>query len=118
VGLGGGASILRRMLPPSKMRRMMLTGERVAAAELYRLGAVEACVPDAELLPKAIELASVIAAKSPTAVRTIRESFVTVEGLDLREGFRVEQNYTTELSKSADAAEARRAFLEKRKAVF
>ena len=103
---------------PSKMRRMMLTGERIPAAELYRLGAVEACVPPAELLPAALAVATVMASKSPAAVRRIRDSFSTVEALALREGFRIEQNYTTELSKTDDAAEARRAFLEKRKPVF
>ena len=118
VGMGGGASFLQRILPPSKVRRMMLTGERVPAVELYRLGAVESCLPSAQLLPTALEVASVIAAKSPAAVRTIRESFLTVEGLGLREGFRVEQNYITPLSKTPEAQEARRAFLEKRKPVF
>lgn len=118
VGLGGGASILQRILPPSKVRRMMLTGERVPAAEMYRLGAVEAVVPDAQLLPEAIALAGVIAQKSPAAVRTMRESFLTVEGLGLREGFRLEQSYTTALSKTPDAEEARRAFIEKRKPLF
>ena len=65
VGQGGGASFLQRILPPSKVRRMMLTGERVPASELYRLGAVEACLPEAELLPAALAMASAIAAKSP-----------------------------------------------------
>ena len=118
VGQGGGASILQRILPPSKVRRMMLTGERVPAAELYRLGAVEACLPPADLLPAAIALAGTIAAKSPAAIRRIRGSFSAVEALDMREGFRSEQSYTTELSVSADGAEARRAFFEKRKPVF
>lgn len=118
VGQGGGASVLQRILPPSKVRRMMLTGERVSAAELYRLGAVEECLPAEDLLPAAIRLASTIAAKSPTAVRRIRGSFPAVEALDIREGFRVEQIYTTELSLSADGAEARRAFFEKRAPVF
>jgi enoyl-CoA hydratase len=118
VGQGGGASFLQRILPLSKVRRMMLTGERVAAAELHRLGAVEACLPDAQLLPTAVELACEIASKSPLAVRTLRESFLAVEGLNLREGFRLEQRYTTALSISPEAEEARRAFFEKRKAVF
>lgn len=115
VGQGGGASFLQRILPLQTMRRMMLTGERVTAAELYRLGAVERCVPDAELLTVAIDLATVIAAKSPSAVKKIRESFLTVESLAISEGFRLEQGYISELSKSADAHEARQAFLEKRK---
>jgi enoyl-CoA hydratase len=114
VGQGGGASVLQRILPPSKVRRMMLTGERVPAAELYRLGAVEACLPAAELLPAAIVVASAIAAKSPAAVRRIRGSFAAVEALDMREGFRTEQVYTTELSMSPEGADARRAFFEKR----
>jgi len=118
VGQGGGASVLQRILPPSKVRRMMLTGERVPAMELYRLGAVEECLPADALVPAAVKLASTIAAKSPTAIRRIRGSFPAVEALDVREGFRVEQIYTTELSLSADGAEARRAFLEKRAPVF
>ena len=49
--------------------------------------------------------------------RDKRRNF-TVEQLPLSEGFRVEQNYTQQLSLSADASEARLAFFEKRKASF
>jgi enoyl-CoA hydratase len=118
VGQGGGASILQRILPTSKVRRMMLTGERVPALELHRLGAVEECLPAEKLLPAALDIASTIAAKSPTAVKRIRNSFTAVQALDAREGFHLEQTYTTELSLSADGAEARRAFFEKRAPVF
>lgn len=118
VGLGGGGSFLQRILPPGKMRRMMLTGERVSAAEFYRLGAVEECVPAEELLPRAIEIAEVIAAKSPRAVAAIRRNFDLVAHLGLYEGFRAEQKYITELSRTPDAAEARLAFIEKRKPNF
>jgi enoyl-CoA hydratase len=118
VGQGGGASILQRIMPLPRMRRMMLTGERISAQEFHRLGIVEDCLPRERLLPAATALAEVIAKKSPTAVRAIRSSFGTVEQLPLYEGFRVEQRYTTELSKSEDAREARLAFLEKREANF
>lgn len=114
VGLGGGASFLQRVLPLSKMRRMMLTGERVPAEELYRLGTVEACVPTGQLLDTALEVAERIATKSPTAVQTIKDAFLTVESLSIQEGFRIEQTYTTELSRTSDAMEARLAFIEKR----
>lgn len=118
VGQGGGASFLQRILPLSKMRRMMLTGERVAAAELYRLGALEASLPEAQVLPAALAVAAAIAGKSPSAIRALREAFLTVEAVGLREGFRLEQNYTTVLSRSPDAEKARIAFLEKRKPEF
>lgn len=118
VGQGGGAAFLQRIMPQSKMRRMMLTGERIGAREFHRLGIIEECVPAVDLLTAAVSIASTIAEKSPTAVRTIRRSFNTVNHLPLYEGFRLEQGYTTELSTSADAAEARRAFFEKRKPRF
>ena len=114
VGQGGGASFMQRILPPSKVRRMMLTGERVPAAEFYRLGAVEACLPGAELMPAALGLASAIAAKPPGALRRIRGAFSTVEALSVRDGFHVEQAYTTELSRSTEGDAARRAFFERR----
>ena len=68
--------------------RMLLTGERVPAKELYRLGVVEECVPAGELMGKSRELAAEIAGKSPLAVRMIKESFNAVENLTLRDGYR------------------------------
>jgi enoyl-CoA hydratase len=114
VGQGGGASFLQRILPRLVMRKMMLTGERVPAAELHRLGVVDRVLPAVDLLDAAVDLASVIAAKSPLAVRTIRESFATVEELPLSEAFRIEQAYTTMLSSSPEAAAARKAFFDAR----
>jgi len=118
VGQGGGASYLQRIMPVMLMRRMMLTGERVPAAELHRLGVVDRVLPRADVRPAALDLAATIAAKSPTAVLTIRDSFATVEALDIFNAFRLEQRYTTELGASADGHEARRAFIEKRPPQF
>lgn len=118
VGQGGGASFLQNLVPQGKMRRMMLTGEKVPAAELHRLGAIEECLPADKLMPRAIALAALIAEKSPAAAKAIRSHFDTVAHLGLYEGFKVEQRYVTDLSKSPDAAEARLAFLEKRKPRF
>jgi len=42
----------------------------------------------------------------------------TIEFMNLRDGYRFEQNMTGELSKSEDSKEAMRAFVEKRPAVF
>jgi enoyl-CoA hydratase/carnithine racemase len=118
VGLAGGVKFLQRHLTPSKARRLLLTGQRISAAELYRLGVVEECVSPDKLLPAAMEIARDIASKSPLAVRMLKESFNTVENLSLRDGYRVEQDMTVELSRSEDAREAKAAFLEKRKPVF
>ena len=118
VGLAGGFGFLHRFLPQSKVRRLLLTGERIPASELYRLGVLEACLPAEELMPAAMQLATQIAAKSPVAVRMLKESFNPVENLSLRDAYRLEQNATVQLSKSVDAQEAQRAFIEKRQARF
>lgn len=114
VGLMGGARHAMRMLPHSLVSRMVLTGYRVTAQELYRRGIVEACLPREQLMPYCMELASNIAAKSPLAVSMAKDALVTVGNLSLRDGYRFEQSNTVRLSRTEDALEARRAVMEKR----
>ena len=118
VGIAGGVKFLQRHLSPSKVRYLMLTGERIPALELYRLGVLERCPPDAAMMGVAMGIARNIASKSPVAVRMLKDSFNMVDNLSLRDGYRLEQNTTVELSRSEDAQEAKRAFIEKRKAEF
>ena len=118
VGLAGGSSFLQRVMARGRLRRMLLTGERVSAAEMLRLGVIDECVPADELMPVALGLARTITAKSPVAVRMIKQSFGTVENMTLRDGFRYEQEMTVALSRSEDAREAQAAFLEKRPPAF
>ena len=115
VGLGGGASFLRRILPPPVVRRLVLTAERVTAQEMHRLGALEVSLTHEELLAKALEIAKVIATKIPRATLEIKESFSYVWKSDLKECFMLEQKYSRILIRSKDAANARNAFLERKK---
>jgi enoyl-CoA hydratase len=118
VGLAGGVKFLQRHFSPSKSRRLLMTGERLPASELYRLGVIEECTAPDALMPAAHKLAQEIASKSPLAIKAIKDSFIGVENLSLRDGYRVEQNMTVALSNTEDAKEAKRAFVEKRKPVF
>ena len=118
VGLMGGCRHAMRLFGHSTVRRMMFTGERLRGPELYRRGVVEACVKLADLLPAAHAIAARIAELSPTAVQLAKHSVNTIETMSLRDGYRFEQEMTMQLSHSADAMEAKRAFLEKRKPVF
>ena len=70
---------------------MYFTGRRVPAAELYRLGVIEACPPREELMDAALDIAREIAAKSPLAVRHIKRAFNTIEELPVRDAYRFEQ---------------------------
>ena len=118
VGLAVGARFLMEHVGRSRTRAMYLTGRRVPAAELYRLGVIEACPPRDELMAAALEIAREIAAKSPLAIRHIKRALNTIEELPVRDAYRFEQSVTVELSHTEDAREAQRAFVEKRKPVF
>jgi len=91
---------------------------RVDGAELLRLGVAEACTTPEELMPTALAIAENIAAKSPVAVRMLKESFNMVENLSFRDGYQLEQQTSIRMSRTEDAQEAKLAFLEKRPPVF
>ena len=118
VGLAGGAAMLQTLFGHSRARRMFYTGWRVPAEELYRTGVVECCVPLEQLMPEAMKIAAEIASKSPIGMRYAKQSMNTTMHMPARDGYRFEQGITVMLSKTEDAQEARRAFIEKRKPVF
>ena len=118
VGLLGGGRHAMRLFGHSTVRRMMFTGYRIPGPELYRLGVVEACVAAKDLMDSAMEMARDIAAKSPIAMGLAKEALNAIEEMSLRDGYRYEQNKTTELSKYDDSREAMLAFAEKRAPVF
>ena len=114
VGLLGASAHLSLLVGRHKAREMFFTGEQVPAQEMYRLGAVRAVVPAAELAQHARALAEDLAGKSPIALRLAKESMNRVEDLPLRDAYRTEQDYTARLQGFEDAQEARRAYLERR----
>lgn len=118
VGLMGGSRHAMQLFGRSQVRHMMLTGERVSGAELYRLGVVQKCVPAAELMPEALAMARKIAGYSPLATRLAKQSLNAIETMSLRDGYRFEQDMTLQLAKSEDSREAMLAFKEKRAPVF
>jgi enoyl-CoA hydratase len=114
VGVLGGGRHLQRMVGPYFTREMFFTGAFVGAHEFFRRGAVSSVVPPDELLPAARKLAGVLAAKSPLGLRLAKESLNRVEDLGLKDGYRLEQDYTGRMTRYHDSAEARLAYLEKR----
>ncbi|MGJ7510285.1 enoyl-CoA hydratase/isomerase family protein [Variovorax sp. GT1P44] len=118
VGLLGGCRHAMRLFSHSRLRRMMLTGMRVPGAELYRLGIIEECTTQEDLMPKALEIAATIASKSPVSTRMGKHTLNVIEDMSLRDGYRYEQDMTALIGKTDDAKEAQRAFAEKRAPVF
>src|SRR5690554_4872128 len=114
AGVLGGARHLQRLVGPFKTRKMFFTGEPEPAQEFYRLGAIEAVVAPDHLMATAQELAASIARNSPIGLRLGKESLTRVEDLSVKEGYRIEQDYTGRITRYQDSAEARASYMEKR----
>ncbi|MGB3409162.1 MAG: enoyl-CoA hydratase/isomerase family protein [Jannaschia sp.] len=114
VGLAGGAAFILDHFTKSRASAMYYTARRYPAADLYRLGVIEAVLPPETLMQEAMTYAREIAAKSPLAIRTAKRAFGTVSEMPTRDAYRYEQSLTVALSRTEDAAEAQAAFVEKR----
>ena len=75
-------------------------------------------VPLAELMPKAIEMANVIASKSPVSIAYAKEATNRALAGDLATNYMVEADLFSILFSTEDAKEGLRAFTEKRKPDF
>ncbi len=114
VGLSGGMKFLTQHFGRSYARFMYLTAARVPAAELYRLGIIQAALPREQVLEAATTVARDIASRSPLAIQTAKRGFNVVQEMPDRDAYRYEQGLTIDLSRSKYAQEAQRAFVEKR----
>ena len=118
VGVMGGTKHLARIVPEKVMRWMALTGNRVDAACLERLGAIHKVVAKADLMNAAFEVADQICAKSPASVRLMKEVINLTEPMNLDNGYHVETYATAIISTHPDSKEAAAAFKAKRKPTF
>ncbi|HTE15473.1 MAG TPA: enoyl-CoA hydratase-related protein, partial [Burkholderiales bacterium] len=50
IGLAGGTAMLSNLVGKSRGRRIVFTGDRIPAQEMYRLGVIEMCVPREALM--------------------------------------------------------------------
>ena len=112
--LGGSAVRLTRQIPYTVAADLLLTGRHISAAEAREIGLIGHVVPDGQALAKALELAGLIAANGPVAVRGILRTIRETEGLPENEAFQVEAEIGTAVFRSEDAKEGPRAFTEKR----
>jgi len=99
-------------------RELLFTAEPLGARRAYEIGMVHRVVPPSEIEAATYALAGDIAANAPLSLAGIKASLL--RAVSLRE--RVDHADLDELARrahlSADAAEGRRAMLEKRRPVF
>ncbi|HEV8615204.1 MAG TPA: enoyl-CoA hydratase-related protein [Methylomirabilota bacterium] len=111
---GGGTQRLPRLVGRSKALEMILSAARIEATEALRIGLVERVVPAGEALKAGQELARVLAAKAPLALRYAKEAVVKGLDLPLADGIRLESDLATLLRTTEDRVEGAKAFLERR----
>lgn len=111
---GGGTQRLPRLVGLGKAMQLILTGDRIPAAEAFRIGLVDEVVPHDQLEARAMELANRIAEKPPVAVRLAKEAVKASARLPVDQGLRLEQGLFAIVFSTHDKEEGVRAFLEKR----
>ena len=112
--LGGSTVRLRRQISHTKAMEMLLTGDRISAAEAERIGLIGRVVPDGQALPTALEIAERISRNGPLAVQAVKRSVQATEGLPEEEALKIEMEIGLPIFGTDDAKEGTRAFKEKR----
>jgi enoyl-CoA hydratase/carnithine racemase len=90
IPAAGGSQTLPRLLRPGRALEILLTGQRINAAEAYRIGLVNRVVPRQELLPTVEEVAARIMSLSQEVVRRAKEAVVRGLDMSLAEGLELE----------------------------
>ena len=112
----GGTQRLARVCGLGVAKELIFTGRAVDADEALRIGLVNG-VQD-PVLDKALEVAELLAAKSPVALREMKTLANLALGGDHGTNLATEAESFGELFGTADAKEGLSAFVEKREAIF
>ncbi len=115
---GNATVLLPRQIGWVYAQELLLTGRPIDARRAEAIGLVNRVVPPDELLPAAFATADAIAANAPLAVRETRRGVRELLGVPLAEAYLRQEELGRPLRRSEDAAEAARAFAEKRKPVW
>lgn len=123
VGLGiipgfSGTVRLARLVGMGMAKQLIYTGKPVKADEALRIGLVNAVVPQAELMDKAMELADQIAANAPLAVSAAKLCINTEYDMPAEEAIAFESRAFGLCFNTEDQKLGMKAFLEKGKYEF
>ena len=114
----GGTQRLPRNVGRKAAIELILTGRVLSAEEAARLGLVNRVVPGARLLPEALALAEVLAAKPPLTVSAALAAIHRGLDASIDDGLAIEQAEFARLVSTNDAREGVAAFVEKRSPQF
>ncbi|MEV0249517.1 crotonase/enoyl-CoA hydratase family protein [Nocardia sp. NPDC050712] len=114
VAVGGGVLRLTQRLPRSMAAELALTGGRIGAGRLYRLGLINRLTEPGGALAGALAMAAEIAAAAPLAVAASKRIIDESPDWDSAEAFAKQGEIALPALFSKDAAEGALAFAQKR----
>jgi 2-(1,2-epoxy-1,2-dihydrophenyl)acetyl-CoA isomerase len=115
---GGSTWILPRLIGKARAMELSLLGERLPSEKALEWGLISRVVDDAELMPKAKELAQDLANGPTVSLRLIRRLYWESTDNSYEEQLNLERQMQRIAGRTSDFAEGVRAFLEKRPAKF
>jgi len=114
----GGAWLFPRTMGYDKAFRMVTLSEIYDSTEAARLGLATEVVPDDQLWPRTMELARQFATGAPLALRAVKYMMRRAMDSTLPSSLGDAQQAVLWVGPSADAAEGKSAFLQRRKPNF
>ena len=115
---GGGTQRLPRLVPPGIARELLLLGEPVSAARAYEIGLVNRVCPAGDAVAVAVEIAGKLAAGPPRVHAALKALLDATSAGGVRDGIAQERRTAQDLYDTADAAEGRAAFAQRRRPEF
>lgn len=108
------APYMRDYLPRGLAMEMLLLGERISSKRAYEVGLVNRIVKREELMTSSEEMAERLIRKGPLCVRAMKEIYDKCCNKHNQGALELIEHLFTPVMNSEDAAEGKRAFIEKR----
>jgi enoyl-CoA hydratase len=118
IGGGGMATFLAHSIGPSNAAMMVMTGDPIPAGQAHAWGLISEITAPDRLLDRAREIGTTIASRAPIAAETAKLNLRAAFTMPLEKAIEYERDLQTICFATADAAEGRAAFKEKRQPVF
>ncbi len=118
VGGGGASQLLPRLIGYGQAMRLLLTGEKIDAAEAHRLGLVEYLVEDQDVDETATSICRKLAEYSPVAVQSVKAAVRAALSMPLDAGLKYENELTALCFAAGNYREGVQAFGEHRPTTF
>lgn len=114
----GGCVRIPKLIGRAKAAQIVLTGERIEAAEAEKIGLVNKVVSPDELKSTAMYLAGQLATKAPIAIRLAKDILSKAMEISMEEGNKMMVEGGVVCAESEDIIEGVSAFFEKRTPKF